>query len=135
MVEIRIQVEVQIDVGDIAKVYPISTEIQGKEATIINIELKRPIAPEEVKLIKEAIAKAKKYISNELVIISGRGPIWMYCVLVHMFHGISANVAVLDPKQEGAVVVMSHDPYLKEGTVIKLPKELIEKVLQLSNPG
>lgn len=40
------------------------------------------------------------------VIISGKGPIWLYAHLVHLLH-ISAWVAVYDPRI-GAVVVQSH---------------------------
>lgn len=42
------------------------------------------------------------------VVISGRGPVWLFAALVHHYHP-SAWVATFDPRL-GAVVVESHSP-------------------------
>ena len=53
------------------------------------------------------------------VILSGRGPIWLYGRLIHHFHP-ARWVAVFDPRLGGAVVVASHWPEVKPGQVIEL---------------
>jgi len=53
------------------------------------------------------------------VILSGRGPVWLYGRLVHHFHP-ARWVAVFDPRLGGAVVVASHWPEVKPGRLIKL---------------
>ena len=60
------------------------------------------IAPEMLKEI--SIPAGIDYKKG--VIISGKGPVWLYAHLVHLLH-ISAWVAVYDPRI-GAVVVQSH---------------------------
>lgn len=53
------------------------------------------------------------------VVLSGRGPIWLYCYLVHHYHP-TKFVAVYDPRIGGAVVVESHTNEHKVGEVIRL---------------
>ncbi|MBN1296258.1 CRISPR-associated protein Csx3 [bacterium] len=43
------------------------------------------------------------------LILSGRGPVWLYAHLVHRAHPF-AWVAVFDPRLQGGVVVMNHCP-------------------------
>lgn len=62
------------------------------------------------------------------VVISGRGPLWLYGHLIHELHP-TAWVACYDPRL-GAVVVASHSPRVRVGQVI-----LLEKKLVLSNLG
>jgi len=52
------------------------------------------------------------------VIISGRGPIWLYGRLIHHFHP-AKWIAVFDPRL-GAVVIQSHTKEVKEGEVLTL---------------
>lgn len=52
------------------------------------------------------------------VIISGRGPIWLYCNLIHHYHP-TKFIATHDPRLGGAVIVESHSKSYKVGTVIK----------------
>lgn len=52
------------------------------------------------------------------VVISGRGPIWLYCFLAHFYHP-TLFVATYDPRFEGAVIVESHSPKYTVGTIIK----------------
>lgn len=51
------------------------------------------------------------------VVISGRGPVWLYGVLVHHYHP-TAWVATHDPRLGGAVVVQTHCPGIAVGQVI-----------------
>jgi len=53
--------------------------------------------------------------SQNGVVLSGRGPIWGYAMLLHFFHS-SAWVGVVDPRL-GIVVVQSHTPGLADGEV------------------
>jgi len=53
------------------------------------------------------------------VVVSGRGPVWLYGRLVHHFHP-ARWVAVFDPRLNGAVVVASHWPEVKPGEVLKI---------------
>lgn len=62
------------------------------------------------------------------VIISGRGPMWLYAYLVHAYHP-AAWVAVFDPRI-GAVVVQNHIPTgPSPGSTI--PMEKIKPLLEL----
>ncbi|MEM1123800.1 MAG: CRISPR-associated ring nuclease Crn3/Csx3 [Bacteroidota bacterium] len=51
------------------------------------------------------------------VILSGKGPIWLYGFLVHFYHP-TRWVATYDPRWQGGIVVETHDPSIKVGTVI-----------------
>jgi len=54
------------------------------------------------------------------IVISGRGPIWLYAALVHHLH-IHRWVACYDPRLGGAVVVMRHHPAAPPvGSVVKM---------------
>ena len=55
------------------------------------------------------------------VVISGRGPVWLFGALLHQLH-VTRWSATFDPRQ-GAVVVASHHPASpKPGTVLPIPK-------------
>ena len=51
------------------------------------------------------------------VIISGRGPIWLYGYLCHTYHP-TAWIGFYDPRLAGAVVVQSHQPGIQVGQVL-----------------
>lgn len=56
------------------------------------------------------------------IIISGRGPVWLYAALAHHYH-VTAWVGTFDPRVGGAVVTSRHSrtaPAL--GSVVPLPK-------------
>lgn len=56
------------------------------------------------------------------VIISGRGPVWLYAALAHHYH-VAAWVGTFDPRLGGAVVTSRHNHSAPAvGTVIMLPK-------------
>ena len=53
------------------------------------------------------------------VILSGRGPVWLYGFLVHYYHP-TKWVATYDPRLQGAVVVESHTPEVQVGDIIPI---------------
>jgi len=81
--------------------------------TLVEFELPGPISPDTLRALKPPEVDPKKG-----VVISGRGPIWLYGFLVHHYHP-TAWVATFDPRL-GAVVVESHVPGVKPGDVINI---------------
>jgi len=63
--------------------------------------------------------KSPKVDFTKGVIISGRGPVWLYAYLVHEFHP-ARWVGTFDPRLGGGVVVTSHTPEVKVGDVVKV---------------
>lgn len=61
------------------------------------------------------------------VVLSGRGPIWLYGFLVHHYHP-TKWVATYDPRLQGAVVVASHDLEMEVGTIIPIPSEIFNEL-------
>jgi CRISPR-associated protein Csx3 len=59
----------------------------------------------------------QKDFAHKGVILSGRGPIWLYGYLVHYYHP-TKMIAIFDPRLQGAVVVSAHYPDYQEGMVI-----------------
>jgi CRISPR-associated protein Csx3 len=58
---------------------------------------------------------------NLPVLINGRGPIWLYAMLVHAAHPTPV-VGTYDPRLSGYVVVASHDPHWGIGDTIPDPE-------------
>lgn len=87
------------------------------EKAIIEIELDGNVLPEEMQAL-QVPDPIKEEIADKLIVISGRGPIWLYCFLTHKFHPCKA-VAVFDPRL-GAVIVESHCKEYDVGTIIKM---------------
>lgn len=50
--------------------------------------------------------------------LSGRGPIWLYCYLIHYYQP-TKFIATFDPRI-GAVIVESHNPDYKVGEIIEV---------------
>jgi CRISPR-associated protein Csx3 len=56
------------------------------------------------------------------VVISGRGPVWLFTALAHHYH-ICQWVGTFDPRLGGAVVTSRHSPSAPPvGSVVALPK-------------
>lgn len=56
------------------------------------------------------------------VVISGRGPVWLYAALAHHYH-TTQWVATFDPRMGGAVVTSRHSRTAPPvGTVVEIPK-------------
>ncbi|MEM1588671.1 MAG: CRISPR-associated ring nuclease Crn3/Csx3 [Candidatus Bathyarchaeia archaeon] len=82
------------------------------EYSIVEFELENNITPDILSSLKPPNVNGQKG-----VILSGRGPIWLYCYLTHFYHP-TRFIAVFDPRL-GAVVVQSHHPEKKVGEIIK----------------
>jgi len=80
--------------------------------TLVEFTLDGPISPDILHTLTPPQVDATKG-----VVISGRGPIWLYAYLTHYYH-YTLWVATYDPRLGGAVVVQSHTPSKREGDVI-----------------
>ncbi|MBI5187356.1 MAG: CRISPR-associated protein Csx3 [Nitrospinae bacterium] len=72
-----------------------------------------------------------KVDSSKGVVLSGRGPVWLYGCLLHHYHP-AAWAATRDDRhgrdgRPAAVVVMSHAKAVKSGQVILMDKDNLEK--------
>lgn len=83
----------------------------------IEFDLKRELTPQDLSNIKPP-DPVKGGFASRIIILSGRGPIWLYGYLIHFYHP-TKGIAIFDPRLEGAVVVMSHSPDFKIGDIIK----------------
>ena len=90
---------------------------EKKDFTLVEFELDGAIAPSDLRDLKiPEIDRTKG------VIISGRGPIWLYGTLVHHYHP-TPWVGVFDPRLSGGVVVQSHTPGVAEGDIVPLSED------------
>jgi len=87
--------------------------IEKKDYTIVHFELEGSMVPRVLRELKPPKVNGAKG-----VILSGRGPIWFYCYLVHYYHP-TKFIATFDPRI-GAVVIESHSQDYKVGEVIKV---------------
>jgi len=87
-------------------------------ATLVEFELADGvIAPSD---LAGALESAPQVDPTKGVIISGRGPVWLFAALAHEYHPCKW-VATYDPRLGGAVVVESHHPDAPQvGEVIPL---------------
>lgn len=66
----------------------------------------------------------RENFAHKGVVLSGRGPIWLYCFLTHFYHP-TKFVATYDPRLKGAVVVESHGSDYRVGDVIPIDSSLV----------
>lgn len=86
---------------------------EKEEFTIVHFELRENITPE---ILQELIPP--EVDSTKGVVLSGRGPIWLYCYLIHYYQP-TKFIATFDPRI-GAVIVESHNPDYKVGEIIEV---------------
>jgi len=86
---------------------------EKEEFTIVHFELRENITPEILQELKPPEVDGTKG-----VVLSGRGPIWLYCYLTHYYHP-TKFIATFDPRI-GAVIVESHNPDYKVGEIIEV---------------
>jgi len=98
----------------------IDVETGGYEATLLEFTIsgEGTILPEE---LPSVIAQLGDSIDcTKGVIISGRGPVWLFGAILHHLH-ITRWSATFDPRL-GVVVVASHHPDApSSGTVLPVP--------------
>ncbi len=90
----------------------------SENLAIFDFELNGNIEPASLKEIKLP-DPVKEKMSSKCIVLSGRGPIWLYGFMIHHFHPCKA-VAVFDPRLNGAVVVESHSNDYKVGDIIRI---------------
>ena len=89
---------------------------EGEGWTLVEFELSGPVSPDVLHGLT-----LPKVDFRKGVVLSGRGPVWLYACLVHHYHP-AAWVATFDPRL-GAVVVQSHKPGMQVGQVLSLDQE------------
>jgi CRISPR-associated protein Csx3 len=83
--------------------------------TLIEFEIEGSVcSPDELKNYAPPEVDASKG-----VILSGRGPVWLFGWLIHHYHP-TAWVATFDPRLGGGVVVASHVKDIQVGKVISI---------------
>jgi CRISPR-associated protein Csx3 len=87
--------------------------VEKKTYSIVHFELDEAITPGNLVSLNPPKVNLTKG-----VILSGRGPIWLYCYLTHYYHP-SKFIASYDPRVGGAVIVESHSSEYKVGEIIK----------------
>mgnify|MGYP000595483422 CR=1 FL=1 len=88
--------------------------IEKEKFTLVHFELKENLTPDFLQKLKPPKVDGRKG-----VILSGRGPIWLYCYLSHYYHP-TRFIATFDPRFGGAVIVESHSQDYKVGEVVKV---------------
>ena len=95
------------------------TKVERKEGfVLVEFELEGAISPEKLREITLEKLGLELKDARSGIVISGRGPIWLYSYLCHLLHPFRW-VACFDPRL-GAVVVQSHGPEVRVGDVIEL---------------
>lgn len=92
--------------------------IEGIDFMILEFELKQNLLAEDLKTL-DLPDPVKLKFSNRLLVISGRGPIWLYCYLNHFYH-VCRAIAVFDPRFQAAVVVQTHDDSYEVGDLVEI---------------
>jgi CRISPR-associated protein Csx3 len=89
----------------------------SKEIVMIHFILKGELEPEDLKKISPP-DPIKNNFSDKTIILSGRGPIWLYGFLIHYYHPVKA-ISIFDPRYNAAIIVESHFKKYKIGDIIK----------------
>ena len=102
---------------------------------VAEFDLQRPInpGPEAKEFVRLFKAFVKEFMPEEydILAISGRGPIWLYGMIVHELVHIVRSLAVFDPKLNGVVIVATHyGESLEPGDVVALEKKEAAKMTQ-----
>ena len=112
-------------------------EVNGKKIVIVEFILKKAISPEEAwdttSLIGEFVKSFVVPKEDEIVALSGRGPIFLYMMLAHKLAHVVTYLGVYDPKANTVIITSSHAYITKysEGQVIELPEELKKELVQV----
>ncbi|MFZ2071649.1 MAG: CRISPR-associated ring nuclease Crn3/Csx3 [Halobacteriota archaeon] len=92
------------------------------EYSILSFEIDGVLSPENLMaLIPPKIEESKG------VILSGRGPIWLYCFLTHFYHP-TKFIATHDPRLGGAVIVETHSTAYVIGSVLHVCRDSGEEL-------
>jgi len=86
---------------------------EKEEYTLVSFEIPDILTPEDLSALSPPEVNGAKG-----VVLSGRGPIWLYCFLTHFYHP-TKFIATYDPRLEGAVIVERHSSKYRVGSIIK----------------
>ena len=86
---------------------------ESDEYSLITFEIEGVLSPEDLAALTPPNVDGSKG-----VILSGRGPIWLYCFLTHFYHP-TKFIATYDPRLGGAVIVETHSLEYAIGTVLR----------------
>jgi CRISPR-associated protein Csx3 len=89
----------------------------SNQVVMIHFILKRELEPEDLKKISPP-DPIKNNFSDKTIILSGRGPIWLYGFLIHYYHPVKA-ISIFDPRYNAAIIIESHFKKYKIGDIIK----------------
>ncbi len=81
---------------------------------IFEFELKGSVNPNEVSNIEKQLPD----LDGDTLVITGKGPAWLYCLRKHLYR--FAIIAVYDPELQAAIIVSSHLISFKMGDLIQL---------------
>ncbi len=90
---------------------------ESDEYTIVSFEIEGVIIPEDL-----AALTPPKVEGSKGVILSGRGPVWLYCFMTHFYHP-TKFIATYDPRLGGAAIVETHSVDHNIGSVLKYQRE------------
>ena len=90
---------------------------EGQNYSIVSFKINGALFPEDLSSIKPPDVDGSKG-----VILSGRGPVWLYSFLTHFYHP-TKFVATYDPRIGGAVIVETHSPEYHIGSILKYKQE------------
>lgn len=86
---------------------------------LLSFELKEGIITPEILKALHPPDPVTENFAHLGVVLTGKGPIWLYGYLVHFYHP-TRWVATYDPRLQGAVVVESHTPDVQVGDIIPI---------------
>lgn len=123
--------------SEVVDIFHVRTEGKAGEVSvpmvIVNFQLKRPIDVQEVKDIVELlVAYTNEFVKpayNELLVFSGRAPIWLYMALTHRLAHLVGALGVFDPKV-GVVIIASHRSNIPEYVVVEIPPDVKAQITQ-----
>lgn len=91
------------------------------EYSILSFEIEGVISPEDLDALTPP-----KVNGSKGVILSGRGPIWIYCFLTHFYHP-TKFIATFDPRLGGAVIVETHSSAYVIGSILNFSQDSWEE--------
>ena len=83
---------------------------------IFEFELKGSVNPNEVSNIEKQLPD----LDGDTLVITGKGPTWLYCLIMRKYLYRFAIIAVYDPELQAAIIVSSHLMSFKMGDLIQL---------------
>jgi len=86
---------------------------------LIIVEFDIPGGVLDVARLPEAVSGAPRVEGDCVVCVSGRGPIWLYGALLHLYHYARA-LAVFEPRLKKCIVVATHYPKYRVGDLLSV---------------